>query len=132
MTKVRGREDSPITLRAHIKGLNGADITQASLSSIAYQVFEYASESECVDDSDGTEVGTSASLTVSAVVTDTLQTGNGWTADSEGYNFAFTLPKARLENGGKWYRVEVWMTPASGEEFLGALFGVYAGATAKS
>lgn len=132
MTKVKGREDSPIILRAHIKGLDGLDINQASLQSIYYRTFEYGSESNCEDDINGTEVGTQASLDKTSVVFDELQTGNGWTADDEGYNFAFALPKARLPNGNKWVRVEVWMPPVVGEEFLGALFGILVGAVAKS
>lgn len=132
MTKVQGREDQPTVLMAHVKGLNAADIAQAAIDSMLFQVWQYDTEEACEEDDDGTEVGEATALTVADCVFDTLKTDYGWDADDEGYNVRFTLPKARLPTGNKWYRVELWITPATGEQFLGGLWGILARAVAKS
>lgn len=114
-----GREDTPIVLMDRVQNVAGANITQATITSIAYRVFEYASEQEAKLDTNGSEVGESATLTKTDVVFDALQTGAPWDSakDAVGYNFRFTLPSARRPTGNKWHRVEVTFTPSSGEAF---------------
>ena len=117
INRARGLEGSPLTLMDRIYGHAGTAITQASLTAISYRTFEYASEDDAESDTSGTEVSTSASLVVADTVFDTLQTDARWTRDSTGYNFRFTLPVARLPNGGKFIRVEVLFDPTSGDDF---------------
>lgn len=112
-----GFEDSPIVLMDRVTSVSGAAITQATITSIAYVVHEYASQQEAERDINGSAVGTAGTLTKTDVVFDTLQTGAPWTYDTTGYNFRFTLPGTRRPTGGKWHRVEVTFTPSSGEAF---------------
>jgi hypothetical protein len=117
INRAQGFEGSPLTLMDRIYGHAGTAITQASLSAISYQAWEYSSEDDAESDTNSTAVGTSASLVVADTVFDTLQTDARWSRDSVGYNFRFTLPVARLPTGGSFVRVEVLFDPASGEDF---------------
>lgn len=101
-------EDSSVSLMRCITGPNGVNITQASISSITYKVFDLD------DTSEPTATG---SLTVSSVVFDTLQTDARWTKDSIGYNFRWDTPAALLEDGNKVYRFEIKFTTTAGEVF---------------
>ena len=110
-------ENNPLVLMDRIQGEDATDMQQADVTAITYRVWQYDSQTAMQNDTDGTEVGTSASLTVASVIFDTLQTDARWGADTEGYNFRFTLPGTRLPAGGKWGRVEVLVDPAgAGEE----------------
>ena len=109
-------EDGGATVLARIRGNSGAYITQASLSTITYNVYD-------LDDSDAAV--TNGSVTISSSVFDTLQTGDDrWTADSVGFNFAFSLPVAAFPNGAtttnnyRRYRIEIKFTPSSGTVFF--------------
>lgn len=88
--------------------LTGANVTQSDVSSIQYAVIN-----------DGTkEVITSlASLTVSSVVFDTLQTDDRWTEDNTGYNFRHDVDQSVLTNPDISYRFEYKVTLSSGNEF---------------
>lgn len=112
-------EDSPKVLMDRVQNITGANITQAVITSISRQVFEYGSQEEAESNTEGTEVGTAASLTVSDVVFDTLQTTAPWdsTVDATGYNFKDVVPAAKFPTGRKWYRVEYLVTPTTGEAF---------------
>lgn len=114
-----GFEDAPIVLMDRVKNIAGDYITQASVSTITYRVDAYSSQRDAETCSNATEVTDDTSLTVSAVVYDTLQTAAPWdsTADSAGYNFRFTLPAASRPVGDKWHRVEVVITPSTGDAF---------------
>ena len=106
------REDSPYTVMACMKGQDATALTQASLTGITFRVFQYGSRSEAEDDDNGTEVGSVASLSVSGVIYDTLQTDNDYQPDG-GYNFKHVVPSARLPTGGKWVAVEYVFDPAA-------------------
>lgn len=106
-------EDSGASLMARIKGGDGANITQASISSIAYSVFSLSTTNGVTT---GTET-TTGTLTVSDVVFDTLQTDARWGKDSTGYNFRWDVPASVLANGDTTYRIEIKFTPTSGEAF---------------
>jgi len=111
-----GFEDAPIVLMDRVKNLDGAYVTQSSLTSITYRVDQYASEGDARACINGTEVVDDTTLTISTVISDTLLTAAPWnsTADSTGYNLRFTLPGTARPTGGKWHRVEVILTPSSG------------------
>lgn len=117
ISRAQGFEGSPLTLMDRVYGHAGTAITQASLTAISYAAWEYASVDDAESDTNGTAVGVSASLVVADTVFDTLQTDARWARDALGYNFRFTLPVARLPNGGKYVRVEVLFDPTSGEDF---------------
>ena len=104
-------EDSGTTLLARILGNAGTPITQASLSSISYAVFDL----QGADPATAVQTGT---LTISAVVFDALQTSDPrWTVDDEGFNFAHAAPASWFNESTHTYRIEYKFTPASGEVF---------------
>ena len=82
----------------------GYPIVQANVSTITYSVFDM--------DNDNAAILSAQSLTVSAVIFDTLQDTAGyvWTADSLGYNFKHTLPITAFPTGGHTYRYEAKFT----------------------
>lgn len=103
-------EDSSLTVMARITGNAGTNITQASLTSIKLRVFDL--------DDDGAEVGAEATLTISSVVYDSLQTSDPrWTVDSTGYNFLYTIPAARFPTGPCLALCQFVITPTSGDPF---------------
>lgn len=114
-----GFEDAPIVLMDRVKNIAGAYITQAAVSTITYRVDAYSSQRDAETCSNPTEVTDDTSLTKTDVVYDTLQTAAPWdsTADATGYNFRFTLPAASRPVGDKWHRVEVIITPTSGDAY---------------
>lgn len=110
-------ENSGAVLMARATGNSGAAVTQASLSSITYKVFDASSTTPYTAIASGT-------LTIGSVIFDTLQTGAPWTADSTGYNFLWTAPASAFANLSSGlnpdqhtYRVEILFTPTSGEVF---------------
>jgi hypothetical protein len=113
-------EDMGAHLMDRVYGNAGTAITQASIGSISYRVYEHDSKIKAETAGDGALVaGTASSLVVSSVVFDTLQTDAPWdtTADAQGYNFRYDSPAADRPTGGKWYRHEIVFTPASGAAF---------------
>ena len=63
-------------------------VTQSSLSSITRQV-------SCLSEGVWNSIAADT-LSASSVISNTLQTSNGWTADSSGYNLRDVIPAARL------------------------------------
>ena len=100
-------EDTDFSLMARVAGVDGDDIVQGDLASIAY----------AITGADGTSVGT-GSLTVSEVVFDTLQTDARWSVDSTGYNFRWDVDVSAegLVSPGT-YTFEVAFTAATGEVY---------------
>lgn len=93
-------------LLARVLAPDGDPAQQADISSIAYSVYDLH------PDPDSTQTGT---LVVADVIFDALQTDSRWTADATGYNFRWDAPASLFATGGHTYRVEVTLTPASGE-----------------
>lgn len=91
---------------ARFKSPAGANGVQADITSITLSVFE---------ESSSTAVAT-ATLTVSSVVFNSLQTDARWTVDSTGYNFGYATVASQVPAPGK-YRFEFKFTPASGAVF---------------
>lgn len=84
----------------------GYPIVQADVSTITYSVFDL--------DGDNAAVLSAQSLTISAVVYNTLQDTAGyvWTADTLGYNYKHTLPITAFPTGGRTYQYEAKFTMA--------------------
>lgn len=98
-------EGQPVTHMARITGLDGANITQSSLSSIQLRIF----------DDDGNVIDT-RSLVVGTVVFDTLQqTADDarWTLDAVGFNFLNQTLMNDLPSGDKVYRFEYRFRPVN-------------------
>jgi len=93
-------EDGEATNLARITGQDAAAITQASLTSVHYAVYNGA-----------TVVQALTELTVANVVFDTLQTGDArWTVDSTGFNFEHQIAASLLSSPDTSYRVEYKFT----------------------
>tara|TARA_Y100000310_G_scaffold260574_1_gene269558 strand:+ start:508 stop:888 length:381 start_codon:yes stop_codon:yes gene_type:complete len=88
-------------LMARVVGAAAANITQASVDSISKIV---------ILKRDGSTVVAAASITVSAVVHDTLQTDATWTKDPTGYNFAHTLAVTDVPDGDDVYVIQYLFT----------------------
>lgn len=101
-------EDSGCSIMARVRMPDASYITQATTSSITVTYKVKSTQGA---------TSTTTSLTVSAVVFDTLQTGNFWTKDPTGYNFKWTVPADVFTMGGKDYAVTFVVTPTSGAAF---------------
>lgn len=99
--------DQPWVWRARVANENDTDITQASVSSIAYTVTDMA-DASVVD---------SGSFVVSTSIFDTLQTGQGWNTAKypDGWNARFHWTVAQSPGDGETYKYQVTITPSSGE-----------------
>lgn len=98
VTQIVWEGATPILL-ARVVGMAGANITQASLNSLAYMV---------VKDVAGviTTVIAETSLTIADIIFDTLQTDAIWTKDSTGYNFKHQLAATDIPDPSTKYRVQ--------------------------
>lgn len=103
-------EQQSVFAMARIQGNSGVNITQASLTSILYKVY---------DVKNGNTLVGSGTLVISATVFDTLVTAdtNRWKTDAIGYNFGGTIPAACFPLGDKTYLVEITFDPVSGDDF---------------
>ncbi len=110
-TPIRGVaiEDGGATLLARIVGNDAANINQASISAITYQVF---TKGATVDRA----VGSPLNKTV--VIFDALQTDAVWTVDTTGYNFKYAAVPAEFPTGNEVSVFEFKFTPTSGEVFF--------------
>lgn len=106
-TLVRG---SGATLAGLIQGNDGNNITQASLSAIAYVVNR-------IDSSTVTTQTGSGSITISSAVSDTPVTNDPRYPIAGGRNFIFTAPASAFLVPGKLHQIIVTFTPVSGEPF---------------
>jgi hypothetical protein len=119
------KNSAPIFL-ARVVGNDGAYLVQANLSSIAYSIFTL-NPNDLDSETAVAAAHTATSLTVSAVVWDTLQLDNLWKnddgdyVDATGYNFRFQPSIASSQAfpvGGALYGVRVTMTPSSGQKVV--------------
>lgn len=90
---------------ARIETLSGSNITQASLASIAYSVWPQSNPNSI----------SSGTLTISAVIFDTLQTNYNWdtTRYPNGYNFRWIVPSTLIPNDDEVYRFKLLFTDTS-------------------
>ena len=100
-------EDSTFSIMARVHA-DGANVTQSDVGSISYAIY-YADDLE--------EHTASSSLTVSAVIFDTLQTDDRWTTDNTGYNFRHDVGHTVLTDPTRRYRFEYKFTLSGGSEF---------------
>ena len=98
-------EDNPFSLIAYITGAGGAPITVASMTAIAYVVFDLTSATPDTAMASG-------SFQVNQSVFDTPRIESGIT-----YNFRGELPAGVLTDGGHVYDIEVQFIPVAGEVF---------------
>lgn len=90
--------------RVHI---DGETATQSDISSIAYVVLN----------TDGTTYAAGGSLTVSAVMFDTLQTDGRWSEDSTGYNFRHDVAHTVITAVGQ-YVIKYTFTTSGGSQVI--------------
>lgn len=116
ITSVFVFEDGGATIMARIIGNDAANITQASLTTITYSVFDL--------DSATPETPVSGhdaqALTVANVVFNALQTGDARWADAggdlTGFNFLHAIAATAFPSAHR-YAIEYLFNPASGENF---------------
>lgn len=101
-------EDSGLRWMARVRGNSGSNLVQADVTSIAFSVYNKA---------DLTTATVTGTLNASDVIFDTLQTDSRWAKDSTGYNFGWNVPASIFATGNVTYRIEVKITPVSGEAF---------------
>jgi hypothetical protein len=117
INRAQAFEDGGVTLMDRVYGNAGTALTQATTTSIVLAVYQCNTEDDA-ENAVGTVLsGVGGSLTVSAVVYDSLQTAAPWTKDTTGYNFRYNAAATHLPVGGKWYRFEFLVTPTSGAAF---------------
>ena len=99
------------TCMARILGNSGTAITQASLTSITYYVYDPQSATP------NTAIAT-GSVTISSAVSDTLVTNDArWRVDTTGRNFIYTIAGSAFPDPRRHYEAEFVFDPsAAGEE----------------
>lgn len=108
---------------ARINGGDNLPVTQASITSIAYEVWQIGPDPEPPEFAEPmTPIKVKhGTLNVADVIFDALQTDSRWTVDATGYNFRVDLTQADfpalpvdgpLTSG--WFRIEIEFTPVSG------------------
>lgn len=110
-------EGTSLKVMARIVGKDNQVVTQSDVASVSYRVVE----------SGDTEIASSASLTVSEVIFDSLQTPDddpAWTKDSTGYNFMTILPPSVLPNGGKTVYIPFTFTDNTSPTAVVSILGV--------
>ena len=98
-------EDSTFSLMSRFT-VDGANATQSDCSSITIKAWD-------VDDYDTPVLD--ATLTVSTVVYDTLQTDGRWSVDATGYNFRYDVADTVCTTPGTQYRFEAVVTTSGGK-----------------
>ncbi len=107
------------TVLGRIVGADAAAIVKADISTITYSI--YLLDDQDADSRTAVTNHSAVSLTVSAVVFDSLQTDAIWTVDSTGYNFKHVLDVSSdvaFAIAGRRYLVEYTLTPDSGQVIL--------------
>lgn len=102
---VYSNEDSNLSLMGRLRQPTGANATQASISTIAWAMFDLEDESTAVQ---------SGSLVVADTIFDTLQTDSIWEEDNTGYNFKHYVASSNFASPNRRYRVEYTIAWASG------------------
>lgn len=112
MIRGTGLERSALWVLERIVNPNsGAYISQATIADIAYEIHDAQARRK---------IAGAKALTIANVVWDSLQLGKGWTADTLGWNLAFTVPGDYFPAEGT-YRVDVRFVPVTGATFYTAL-----------
>ncbi len=101
-------QNSAGVIMGRVTNNRGADVTQASLTSLVLTVEDKADPGVAVASSPYT-------LTVADVIFDTLQTDTIWTNTTDGFNFLYDTENAQLVKGATSYIFQFRATPTSGE-----------------
>ena len=104
-------EDGGATLLARIVGNDAVNITQASISTITYDVYRQS-------DANNTDIQQNSPLTVASVIFDTLQVDAVWTVDSIGYNFSYAADALEIPTGKEVFVFQFKFTPGTGQPFF--------------
>ena len=113
ITKVAVLVGTGVQLMDRIEGVDGSNITQSDVSTVARQVFDLESADPTAE--------TAASIAaddrvVATVIFDTLQTDDRWDEDTTGYNFRDQI-EAAIVTDAHMFLVVYTFTPVSGEVF---------------
>lgn len=100
----------PVALMARLRNPAGVYVTQASLSSIGYTIFDLGSSTPATPTASGT-------LTIASTIFDALQLDARWTIDSIGYNWLWLAPGALFPNQATEYRVKILLTSTDGNQY---------------
>ena len=122
--------NSGVAIMARLRGNDGNLVTQGSLDTISYVVYDVQAVLDTGNrGGSGTVVTASTALTVSSVIFDSLQQNSQlWTADGPhrlgpdgtwGFNFRAILAATSftVANSAKTHQVDVLFTPTSGQQF---------------
>lgn len=112
-------KDRGCTLLARVLGADGAAITQADISAIAYSIYHVADKDTDDEAETANSDHASVAVAVASAVYDTLQTAAIWTRDATGYNLRLDVSgetKSPWDEIGDW-RVKAVLSPVSGEDF---------------
>lgn len=107
------KQGEPATMTGRIQNVQGQYITQASLSTITYAIFDLRSATPMTPVSTG-------SVDIPSTVFDILQINTTlFPVDNIGYNFSHQLPQTAFPNftPQQYYRVEYRFTDISGLKF---------------
>lgn len=99
-----------VAFLARMRNPAGAYVTQASLASLAYSIFDLKSLTPTIATATGT-------LTIATAIFDALQKDARWTVDSIGYNFLWLAPGSLFPNAPNEYRVKILFTGTDGTVF---------------
>jgi hypothetical protein len=100
-------EDDGLVALVRIVGWDAVAITQATIDSIEYHVFD-------MDDNNKQTSPESNSLDPADVIYDTPQVDNGWPYD-DGFNMRHLVPASCFPVGGHTYRLRYRLTPTGAE-----------------
>jgi len=109
--KTTNWEDTDTTFLSREYGNDAELITQSAMSSISYSVWDVSGSTPT------SAIVSASSLTVSAVVYDTLQNGQEWDLDEIGYNFKYTVAGSNFNAPRHMYQVEFIFNPSSGGDW---------------
>ncbi len=102
----------PAALMSRLLDENADAYQQADVSAIVYSVVLLGEPDESVETPvDGF---TDVSVAVSEVIFDTLQTGDGWSADDVGYNFRHFFNESPFTLPGRSYKAAYTLTTTTG------------------
>ena len=105
ITRAIATENSSATILTRVLGADGNPVTRADVSAVTVKVW----------DRDGAALINTHTPDVADAIYDTLQLDPRWTFDSTGYNLAIDIPGADLPDGDTTYRIEIKLTPTSGD-----------------
>lgn len=102
-----GYQDSAVTVLARIANLDGTAAQVSDIATITANIVDMNLQS-----STGTPT-----VSVASTISDTLNTGESWSFDDVGFNFAFEIAGTNFPNAST-YQIEITVTPVDGDPFV--------------